>query len=337
MSGELFRRLGLGVGILSLLGVFYVTPASAQELGVSPQRALLDRYCVTCHNERLRTAELTLDTVDVANLEEHAETWEKVARKLRAGAMPPTPRPRPDEETYNAFANWIESGLDSIAAREPNPGRTEAFHRLNRTEYHNVIRDLLALDVDVAELLPADDGSYGFDNIAGVLGMSPTLLERYLSAAKKVSRLAVGNPALLPEARTFHLAADYTQDHRIDGLPFGTRGGISIPYNFPLDAEYVVRLRLGRDTSDALATFDVTHELDVSLDGEHLKTFRVGEPTPARARPCWSTCLECYVQEKDFGVSGDAAATLPTSVHKYDRRRYAIRAVSGECGYYGPL
>ena len=280
MSGELFRRLGVGVGILYLLGVFYVTPALAQELGVSPQRALLDRYCVTCHNERLRTADLTLDTVDVANLEEHAETWEKVARKLRAGAMPPTPRPRPDEETYNAFVNWIESGLDSIAAREPNPGRTEAFHRLNRTEYHNVIRDLLALEVDVAELLPADDGSYGFDNIAGVLGMSPTLLERYLSAAKKVSRLAVGNPALLPEARTFHLAADYTQDHRIDGLPFGTRGGISIPYNFPLDAEYVVRLRLGRDTSDALATFDVTHELDVSLDGEHLKTFRVGEPRP---------------------------------------------------------
>ena len=127
MSGELFRRTGVGIGILYLLGVFYVTPASAQELGASPQRALLDRYCVTCHNERLRTADLTLDTVDVANLEEHAETWEKVARKLRAGAMPPTPRPRPDEETYNAFANWIESGLDSIAAREPNPGRTEAF------------------------------------------------------------------------------------------------------------------------------------------------------------------------------------------------------------------
>ena len=147
--------LVMAIGVLGLVATggepVSVSVAAEQPTGTMSPRQLLDRYCVTCHNERLRTAELTLDTVDVANLEEHAETWEKVARKLRAGAMPPTPRPRPDEETYNAFANWIESGLDSIAAREPNPGRTEAFHRLNRTEYHNVIRDLLALEVDVAE------------------------------------------------------------------------------------------------------------------------------------------------------------------------------------------
>ena len=253
-------------------------------VSASEVTAVLDRYCVTCHNERLQTAGLTLDAMDVANVAGDAEVWEKVVRKLRAGAMPPAPRPRPDETTYDAFAGWLEAELDRAAAARPNPGRTEAFHRLNRAEYHNAIRDLLALDVDVTELLPADDASYGFDNIAGVLGMSPTLLERYLSAAKKVSRLAVGNPTLSPTANTFRLAADYSQDDRIEALPFGSRGGMVIPYNFPLDAEYVIRLRLSRDTIDRLAPFDTPHRLDLSLDGEHLETFTVGEPPPAGAR-----------------------------------------------------
>ena len=226
---------------------------------------------------------LELDTADVTDVAADPALWEKVVRKLRAGAMPPAPRPRPDEATYARFIARLETELDAVAAADPNPGRTEAFHRLNRAEYRNVVRDLLALDVDVAELLPADDGSYGFDNIAGVLGVSPTLLERYLSAAKKVSRLAVGSPDMPPTALTWHLAADYPQDDRIEGLPFGTRGGIAIPFNFPLDAEYVIRLRLGRDTLDSLAAFEVPHELDVSLDGEHLRTFHVGEPPPAKA------------------------------------------------------
>ena len=246
----------------------------------TPERALLDRYCVTCHNERLQTAGLQLDTADVTRVAADPALWEKVVRKLRAGAMPPAPRPRPDNAAYARFIGRLETELDATAGADPNPGRTEAFHRLNRAEYRNVIRDLLALDVDVAELLPADDGSYGFDNIAGVLGVSPTLLERYLSAAKKVSRLAVGNPHLPPTAETFRLAADYPQDDRIDGLPFGTRGGMAIPYNFPVDAEYRIRVRLSRDTADNMAVFAVPHELDVSLDGEHLRTFTVGEPAP---------------------------------------------------------
>ena len=257
--------------------------ASSPEAITTPERALLDRYCVACHNERLQTAGLELDTADVTDVSADPALWEKVVRKLRARAMPPAPRPRPDEATYARFIARLETDLDAVAAGDPNPGRTEAFHRLNRAEYRNVIRDLLALDVDVAELLPADDGSYGFDNIAGVLGVSPTLLERYLSAAKKVSRLAVGSPDMPPTALTWHLAADYPQDDRIEGLPFGTRGGIAIPFNFPLDAEYVIRLRLGRDTLDSLAAFEVSHELDVSLDGEHLRTFHVGEPPPEGA------------------------------------------------------
>jgi hypothetical protein len=246
----------------------------------SPERQLLDRFCVTCHNERLRIADLALDTVDVADVGAHPEIWEKVVRKLRAGAMPPAPRPRPDAATYDTFTTWLETELDQAAATRFDPGRTDTFHRLNRSEYHTVIRDLLDLDVDVAALLPADDGSYGFDNIAGVLGMSPTLLERYLSAAKKISRLAVGTPAPSATAETFRLATDLTQDERVDGLPFGTRGGTRLEFTFPEDAEYAFRVRLGRDASGTLKTFDTPHQLEVSLDGEPLQTFVVGEPPP---------------------------------------------------------
>lgn len=277
-------RNAFGLLLLGLFTVFVAAmPVAAQtSLPGSPseQRALLDRYCVTCHNGALQTADLELDSVDVNDVSANPAVWERVVRKLRAGSMPPLPRPRPDATTYAGFIEWLETELDAVAANAPNPGRTEAFHRLNRAEYHNVVRDLLGLDVDVAELLPADGGSYGFDNIAGVLGMSPTLLERYLSAAKKVSRLAVGNPNLPPTAVSFHLSSELPQDDRIEDLPFGSRGGVSIPFNFPLDAEYTVRLTLGRNTLDTLAAFQVPHELDVSLDGEHLQTFVVGEPPP---------------------------------------------------------
>ena len=273
-AGVVFVMLAASAGVAG------AGQSTSAEPTATPERALLDRYCVACHNERLQTAGLELDNADVIDIAADPALWEKVVRKLRAGAMPPAPRPRPDEATYARFIETLETELDAVAVADPNPGRTEAFHRLNRAEYRNVVRDLLNLDVDVAELLPADDGSYGFDNIAGVLGVSPTLLERYLSAAKKVSRLAVGSPDMPPTALTWHLAADYPQDDRIEGLPFGTRGGIAIPFNFPLDAEYVIRLRLGRDTLDSLAAFEVPHQLDVSLDGEHLRTFHVGEPPP---------------------------------------------------------
>ena len=271
------------VMLVATAGMASAGQAASAAPNATPERALLDRYCVACHNERLQTAGLELDTADVTDVAADPALWEKVVRKLRAGAMPPAPRPRPDEATYAGFIARLESELDAVASADPNPGRTEAFHRLNRAEYRNVVRDLLALDVDVAELLPADDGSYGFDNIAGVLGVSPTLLDRYLSAAKKVSRLAVGSPDLPPTAVTFRRSADDAQDARLAGLPFGTRGGMAIPYNFPVDAEYRIRVRLSRDTADNLAPFTDRHELDVSLDGEHLQTFTVGEPAPEGA------------------------------------------------------
>ena len=261
-------------------------PATAQPASggaASAERALVDRYCVACHNERMRVADLTLDTADVDDVGAHPEIWERVVRKLRAGAMPPAPRPRPDAATYEAFTAWLETELDAAAARNPDPGRTDTFHRLNRSEYHNVVRDLLALDVDVAALLPADDGSYGFDNIAGVLGISPTLLERYLSAAKKISRLAIGRPAPSATAETFRLVTDLTQDVRVDGLPFGTRGGTRFDFTFPEDAVYGIRVQLSRDASGTLKPFDTPHRLEVSLDGELLETFTVGEPPPPGA------------------------------------------------------
>ena len=284
MQGLLVRMASaFTVGSIAF-GAGVATAQPAPGGAASAERVLVDRYCVACHNERMRVADLALDTVDVNDVGAHPEVWEKVVRKLRAGAMPPAPRPRPDAATYEAFTVGLETELDLAAARNPDPGRTDTFHRLNRSEYHNVIRDLLALDVDAAALLPADDGSYGFDNIAGVLGISPTLLERYLSAAKKISRLAIGRPAPSATAETFRLTADLTQDVRADGLPFGTRGGTRFEFTFPEDAVYGIRVQLSRDASGTLKPFDTPHRLEVSLDGEPLETFTVGEPPPPGPR-----------------------------------------------------
>ena len=258
-------------------------PAGQPEVSGGWQRELLDRYCVTCHNGRMRTAGLALDEHDVATVAAAPAVWETVVRKLRAGAMPPAPRPRPDAATYDRFVGWLETELDRHAAANPDPGRTEAFHRLNRTEYHHAVRDLLDLEIDVAEMLPADGASYGFDNIAGVLGVSPTLLERYLAAARKISRVAVGRPAPSATAEVFRLASDLPQDDWVAGMPFGTRGGGAFRHTFPEDAEYDFRIRLARDAGDNLAVFEVPHTLEVSLDGALVRTFTVGGPPPADA------------------------------------------------------
>ena len=246
-----------------------------------PQRALLDTYCVTCHNQELRTAGLTLDTLDVAQIAERADIWENVARKLRAREMPPAGRPRPDPPAYDDFRRWVEAELDAAAAAAPNPGRTEPFHRLNRAEYQNAVRDLLAFDLDVAGDLPADDASYGFDNMAGVLRMSPTLMERYLVAAAKISRGAVGTAVLFPGADTFRVPEDLPQDDRLDNLPFGSRGGTLVRYHFPVDGEYLIRVSLMRQIngSEAIPPFDEPQDLEVSVDGQRLKVFTLPPET----------------------------------------------------------
>jgi hypothetical protein len=210
--------------------------------------------------------------MDLDDLGQGAEVWEKAVRKLRTGAMPPSGAPRPDAATYDLMASWLETGLDRAAAAHPNPGRLPALHRLNRTEYHNAIRDLLALEnLDVALLLPADDSSYGFDNIADVLWVSPTLLDRYLAAARKISRLAVGDPDSPLMAETSRLPVDLAQDDRLEDLPMGTRGGTVIRRDLPLDGEYLIRIALA-----AGPRFRDTHELEVSVDGQRVQVFSVG-------------------------------------------------------------
>ena len=248
----------------------------------SPHRAVLDTYCVTCHNARLRTAALQLDTADVDHPEANPAIWEKVVRKLRARDMPPPGPPRPDHATYESLANHLEAALDDAAATTPNPGRPAAY-RLSRFQYANAIRDLIALEIDAASLLPADDSGYGFDNIGDVLTVSPLLLERYLSAAATVSRLAVGDPALAPTSTEFHVPPATVQTERESpDLPIGSRGGIAIRHHFPLDAEYVIKVRLqrGKDATTILGT-SAPRQLDIRLDGRRLKLFTIGGQTQA--------------------------------------------------------
>ena len=281
------RRISV---LLGVCGLAWGMSASVQAAGPQPgaggapageHEALLERYCVTCHNERLAdrgTVPIALRTADLADVPASADVWEKVIRKLRTGTMPPLGRPRPDGEAVDGFATWLETTIDRAAAASPNPGRTEPLHRLNRTEYQNAVRDLLALDIDAAALVPADDQSYGFDNIAGVLKVSPTLLERYMSAARAISRLAVGASALPPAGETFRIVSDLSQYQHQDGLPFGTRGGMSVDYNFPRAGEYDLRVEL----LDLFAGAPIRepHQLELSLDGRRVKVFNMAPPDP---------------------------------------------------------
>jgi hypothetical protein len=268
------------VVFIAILAVGFL-PAQTQ----SHERALLDKYCVTCHNSKTKIAGLTLDTMDLSNVANNAETWEKVIKKLRTGAMPPLGMPKPDKAAVDGFLTWLEASIDKAAAAHPNPGRP-ALHRLNRAEYANAIRDLLALDVDSAEFLPADDSSFGFDNVASVLGLSPALQERYIAAAGKISRLAVGDPATSPIMDTYRVRSDISQDDHIEGLPLGTRGGVLIHHNFPLDGEYVIKVKLLKSTVDLLFGGNAQDEtLEIALNGERVKTLTINpkknaEPTP---------------------------------------------------------
>ena len=250
-------------------------PASG-ESGAAQVRAVLDRYCVTCHNDRLKTAGLALDALDAGDVAGHAEAWEKVVRKLRTRAMPPAGRPRPDRATYNAAATALETALDRAAAADPNPGRTTA-HRLNRTEYANAIRDLLALEVDGRALLPPDDADLGFDNMADILSVSPALLERYLSAARKISRQALGDPGMEPATATYLVPKLRFQDHRMsEDLPFGSRGGVAFRHHFPLDADYDIRIQLRRQLYGYVRGLQKEQQIEVRLDGRRVALFTVG-------------------------------------------------------------
>ena len=250
--------------------------ASPDGSGPARVRAVLDRYCVTCHNGRLRTAGLALDAMDAWRVGGRAEAWEKVVRKLRARAMPPPGRPRPDEAAYAAVAAALETALDRAADADPNPGRTPP-HRLNRAEYANAVRDLLGVEVDGRALLPPDDADLGFENMADILSMSPALLERYLSAARKIVRRALGDPEGGPTTETYGVPKMRFQDHRMsEDLPFGSRGGVAFRHHFPLDAEYDVKVRLRRQLYGYVRGLQKRQQLEVRLDGERVALFSIG-------------------------------------------------------------
>src|SRR5579871_1330616 len=251
--------------------------AYGQQSAPDPQQAVLKQYCITCHNEKLKTGGLELDKIDLNHVSANAETCEKVARKLRAGMMPPAGARRPDRKTLDGFAAYVETALDTAAAAHSNPGRAP-LHRMNRGEYANAIRDLLAVDVDPTTLLPADDSSGGFDNIADVLGVSPALLERYVSAAAKISRLAVGDPETAPLDITYTLKGDLSQDETLDGLPPGTSGGSVIRHTFPLDGEYLIKLSLAKlSFGQVFGEGAPGQELEVTLNGERVKLYKLDD------------------------------------------------------------
>jgi hypothetical protein len=229
------------------------------------ERALLDQYCVACHSDRVRTANLSLENLDLSTVGDNPELWEKVIRKLRAGMMPPPGMQRPLLTDYEALRDWLESEIDRTAS--VNPG-TKVLHRLNRTEYANVIRDLLDLEIDAAMFLPADDSSRGFDNIAGSLTISPTLLESYVTAATKIARMAVGFWKT-PTESTYIEPTDSSQNHQLEGLPFGTRGGMAIRHLFPADGDYKFTIR-----NLDVGAFIPNEELEFSIDNEKVHAWQ---------------------------------------------------------------
>ena len=276
-----------GVPILLLVGGFagsgraqqQTAPPSSPEIskGREAIRRFVNLYCVECHNGDDKAGGLDLDAIGSEDVNRHPEAWEKVVRRLVARQMPPEGALRPKERTYDSVVSSLAGSLDRAAAEHPDPGRTDTFRRLNRTEYQNAIRDLLALDIDATALLPADESSHGFDNVT-VGDLSPTLLDRYITAAQKISRLAVGSPGRSPGGDTFRIRADLTQEEHVEGLPLGTRGGALIPYTFPQDGEYEIQLRLARDRNEHVEGLREPHELEVLLDRERVASLTVTPP-----------------------------------------------------------
>ena len=240
----------------------------------APLMAVVTQYCVSCHDAEVKKGGLDLEAISHDDITKHSDNWEQVIRKLRARQMPPIGKERPPDKTYNEVVAKLSSSLDRDAAKNPNPGRTETFRRLNRTEYQNAIRDLLALDIDATALLPKDDASHGFDNVT-VGELSPTLLNRYISAAGKISRLAVGAPYRQPGGDTYRPRPDLTQEEHVEGLPPGTRGGMLLSHTFPRDGEYEIQIRLTRDRNEEVEGLREPHEVEVLLDREQVTQFTV--------------------------------------------------------------
>src|SRR5215471_6563340 len=300
----------LGCFALGVADSSYLHPQAPQQ--PAPSRAVIDKYCIGCHNQKLKTAGLALDTLDLLRPGGHAQEWEKVARKFRTREMPPPGLPRPDSATYSAMTVQLEKALDAAAAAKPNPGRV-AVHRLNRNEYATAIRDLLGIELDGHVLLPSDDSDQeGFDNVASVLSMSPLLLENYLAAARKLSLLAINDVTLNPAVDTFKVSKAMVQEDQMsDNLPFGSRGGVLIAYHFPVDGEYTIKVLLRRQEYDYIVGMGEQHQLDFRLDGALLKRFSIGGEAKGKMMPetyggntQGDPEFEVYMHTADEGLEG---------------------------------
>ena len=270
-----YKRLA-SWGAAALAIPFLGKPVSAQQPSPAAHyRAILDQYCVTCHNQRAKTAGLMLDAASLDRIPERAEMWEKVILKLELGLMPPPGMPRPDDASRKDLATFLASAIDRAAANNPKPGHPLP-HRLNRTEYGNAVHDLLGLDVDASTLLPPDDAAYGFDNVADALGTSPALLQAYLTAARRVSSVAVGDPEIGAGSSTYLVRQDLSQDHHVEGLPLGTIGGIAIRHTFPIDGYYDFQVRLFRTNLDTTRGLEERHQVEVTLDGKRVLFSSIG-------------------------------------------------------------
>lgn len=293
------------IGACAVLFLSVVQTAAPQNppttANAAAPRAVFEKYCFTCHNQKLHTAGVTLDNLDIANPSANAEVWERVIVKLRGGTMPPPGNPRPDEQTYRSTALWLENEIDRVWAAKPNPGRIGAVHRLNRTEYNNVIRDLFAINMDVRSQLPGDETADGsFDNFADSLSISTAHLERYLSVARQITRLATGLPPTNPKVDRFEIPLHVLQeDRQSEDLPFGSRGGIAVNYNFPVNGDYSIKVRLQRQYQDYIKGMGWHQQLDVRVDGKLVKRFVVGGE--AKGRPAAAS----YAGDGEPNFAGD--------------------------------
>src|SRR5262245_47863124 len=257
-------------------------PVAAAQVSASGAQPLLDRYCATCHNDRVKAGGMVLASFDTERVVRDAQTWEKVVRKLRTGMMPPSGAPRPERAALDGLASQIETAIDRAAASSPNPG-APALHRLNRAEYGNAVHDLLDLPIDAASMLPGDDSTEGFDNIASVLSVSPALMQAYVSAAARISRLAVGDMTTSPGLTTYSAPRGLSQAEHREGMPLGTRGGLLVEHVFPLDAEY--EFRVGRSGAGfGLTAVGSEEALEITLNGERLRLFERTVPRDLRIK-----------------------------------------------------
>jgi mono/diheme cytochrome c family protein len=282
VKGQCVQRKGFAAAVIAaVVATASNAPSAAgrqrpqQKTGGESERAAFAQYCVTCHNDRLKTAGFVIDPNGAADVSTNIEVWEKALRKLQLGVMPPAGARRPDEATYAAMTSYLVEQLDAAALAHPDPGRP-VLHRLNRSEYANAIRDLLGLKVDVSALLPPDDAAYGFDNVADALKSSPALLQSYLVAARKISALAIGDVRIGVGSDTYSVRQDLSQDQHLDGLPLGTYGGLQATHTFPVDAEYDFQIRLYRTNLNAIRGVEDLHHVELTLDGKRVLLAQFG-------------------------------------------------------------